>query len=43
MQKTLKILQTNKQNPARTFLINEFRKLAGYKIKMQKSVAFLYT
>lgn len=24
-------------------LINEFREVAGYKINMQKSVAFLYT
>ena len=24
-------------------LINKFRKIAGYKIKIQKSVAFLYT
>ena len=24
-------------------LINEFRKVAGYKINIQKSVAFLYT
>ena len=24
-------------------LINEFRKVAGYKIDIQKSVAFLYT
>ena len=35
----------NPNNPTKKLLklINEFRKVAGYKINIQKSVAFLYT
>ena len=33
----------NLKNPTQKLLINEFSKVAGYKIHIQKSVIFLYT
>ena len=37
------LLQMTWHNPKPTELINKFSKVAGYKINIQKLVAFLYT
>ena len=46
MQKTLKITHTHRDTHTDTHtleLISEFSKVSGYKINIQKSVAFIYT
>ena len=42
-EKEIKVIQTRREEVKLLGLIKKFSKVAGYRINIQKSVAFLYT